>query len=127
MAEATESERETGRVGPIIFGNDDAREYLLENGEVYTFRSDERTTGDSWMRASRTGEKIADLVVDLVCHIPAPECKDLKVEWGRRSGFGGRRSWWHAIEEIHGKPQVGYVYHVTLLDEDRMVSEEVED
>lgn len=108
---------ESQHVGPIIFGNDDAREYLLENGEVYTFRVDDRTTGETWMRASRTGEKIADVVVNLVCSIPAPERKDLKVEWGRRSGFGGRRSWWRAIEEIHGQPQVGYVYHVTLLEE----------
>ena len=50
----------SSQVGPIIFGNPTARKQFLDNGEVYTFRTSDRTTGDTWARATRTGEKLVD-------------------------------------------------------------------
>lgn len=108
---------DSSHVGPIIFGDEDARGHLLDEGEVYTFRSSSRTTGDTWMRASRTGEKIADVTVEEVCGIPVPEQKDLEREWGRKSGFGSVERWWNAIEEIHGDGLTeGWVYHVEVRE-----------
>jgi hypothetical protein len=106
----------TGHVGPIIFSNEQARSQLLEEGEVYTFRANKRTTGETWARASRTGPKIADVVVEEVCAIPAPRPADLQDEWAAKSGFGSRSAWWEAIEELHGTPQSGVVYRCELVN-----------
>lgn len=115
MPEGSDSSgNDTGRVGPIIFGNETARNQLLDEGEVYTFRTSDRTTGDTWARASRTGPKIADVSVEQVCSIPAPRADDLARKWARKSGFGTADRWWAAIEDVHGQPSVGYVYHVEL-------------
>lgn len=103
----------TQHVGPIIFGHPGARGQLLDEGEVFTFRTSDRTTGETWARASRTGEKIMDVTVEHVCAIPAPTASDLNDEWAWKSGFGTRQDWWDAIEEVHGKPQSGHVYRVT--------------
>lgn len=104
----------TDRVGPIIFGHDTARSQLLEEGEVFTFRASDRTTGETWARASRTGPKIADVIVEKVCSIPAPRPKDFDREWAQKSGFGTAENWWSAIEEVHGDVEIGHVYHCTL-------------
>lgn len=105
-------------VGPIIFGHESARSQLLDEGEVYTFRTSERTTGETWARASRTGPKIADVTVEKVCAIPAPSPGDFNREWGRKSGFGTVESWWNGIHDVHGENiQSGVVYHVTLRGE----------
>lgn len=106
----------TKQVGPIIFAEEKARRQLLDEGVVYTFRTSDRTTGETWARASRTGSKIADVVVEQVCAIPAPRKKDLEVSWARRSGFGTKHGWWAAIEDVHGEPQVGYVYRCLLTE-----------
>lgn len=112
-------ENETAHVGPIIFAKETAREQLLDEGVVYTFRTSDRTTGETWARASRTGPKIADVVVEKVCAIPAPRKEDLATRWARRSGFGTKHGWWAAIEDVHGEPQVGYVYRCLLVEGDR--------
>lgn len=115
MSDALNQQDEpSSHVGPIIFGNETARRQLLDEGEVYTFRTSDRTTGETWARASRTGEKIADVTVEKVCAIPAPYKNDLSHEWARKSGFGTPAAWWSAIEDVHGKPDVGHVYEVAL-------------
>lgn len=114
--EATDEWSRDTHVGPIIFSNEQARTQLLEEGEVYTFRADERTTGETWARASRTGPKIADVVVEEVCAIPAPRPTDLQDEWAANSGFGSRSAWWEAIEDLHGTPQSGVVYRCELVE-----------
>jgi hypothetical protein len=108
----------SNHVGPIIFGHPDARRHLMEEGEVYTFRTSDRTTGETWARESRTAPKLADVTVTKVCGIPAPREDDLNREWGRKSGFRTRERWWNAIEEVHGDGLAeGYVYHVQLRGE----------
>lgn len=102
----------SNHVGPIIFGNPTARLQLLEEGEVYTFRTSDRTTGDTWARATRTGEKLVDVTVEQVASFDDPDVGSLRDEWAVRSGFGTPRQWWDAIEDVHGPPETGYVYHV---------------
>jgi hypothetical protein len=99
-------------VGPIIFGNPTARAQLLDEGEVYTFRTRDRTTGDTWARASRTGEKLVNVTVEQVGSIEDPNADALRDEWATQSGFGTVERWWNAIEDVHGPPETGYVYHV---------------
>lgn len=103
----------SGHVGPIIFGNEAAREQLLSEGRVHTFRTRDRTTGETWARASRTGPKLADVTVEQVAHLAAPSPSDLR-EWAATSGFASADAWWDAIESVHGDPTSGYIYEVTL-------------
>lgn len=107
------------QVGPIIFGNPTARKQLLDNGEVYTFRTSDRTTGDTWARASRTGEKLVDVTVEQVASIDDPSPDSLREEWAIRSGFGTPEQWWDAIKDVHGPPETGYVYHVETRNVER--------
>lgn len=109
----------SSHVGPIIFGNQRARKQLLDNGEVYTFRTSDRTTGDTWARATRTGEKLVDVTVEQVASIDEPSPDSLRDEWAFRSGFGTPEQWWDATEEVHDSPETGYVYHVETRNVER--------
>ena len=102
----------SNHVGPIIFGDPTARGQLLDEGEVYTFRTSDRTTGDTWARPTRTGEKLVDVTVELVASFEDPDADSLHDEWARHSGFGTADRWWDAIEDVHGPPETGYVYRV---------------
>jgi len=101
--------------GPIIFANQTAREQLLQEGIVYSFRTNDRTTGDTWARPSRTGEKMADVTVEQVATLPNPSEEDL-TDWANQSGFGTAEAWWNAIEDVHGIPAEGYVYQIELRE-----------
>lgn len=118
-ADMEDGSMSSSHVGPIIFGNQTAREQLLDNGEVYTFRTSDRTTGDTWARATRTGEKLVDVSVEQVASIDEPSPDTLRDEWAFRSGFGTPEQWWDAIEEVHGPPETGYVYHVETRNVER--------
>jgi len=74
-------------VGPIIFGDTVAREQLLR-GEVISFRSQRRTTRETWARWSRTGEKQADVRVRELTAIHALREDD----WGEPLGRFGVKS-----------------------------------
>ena len=109
----------SSQVGPITFGNLTARKQLLHNGRVYTFRACDRTTGDTWARASRTGEKLVDITVEQVASIDDPSPDSLRDEWALQSGFGTPEQWWDAIKDVHGPPETGYVYHVETRNVER--------
>ncbi|WP_198530089.1 hypothetical protein [Halorubrum aethiopicum] len=79
---------------------------------MYTFRTSDRTTGDTWARATRTGEKLVDVTVEQVASIEDPDADSLRYEWAVQSGFGTPKQWWDAIEDVHGSPDTGYVYRV---------------
>jgi len=100
-------------VGPIIFENKTARSQLLDEGEVTTFRTSDRTTGETWARASRTGPKIADVTVkhDRSTEAPSP---DVLAPFADLSGFGTAERWWDAILDVHGLPSEGHIYRVTV-------------
>lgn len=102
--------------GPIIFSNETARGHLLENGEVITFRPSERTTGETWWRKSRTGEKQDDVVVEKIRAVDPRDPHDLTPAQPY-SGFESVPEWQSAIEELHGEmPEMGILYRTRLQD-----------
>jgi hypothetical protein len=97
-------------VGPIIFANEHARKKLVETGYVITFRATERTTGQTWWRASRTGEKRGDCEVAEFAHVdPSDEMID---ELAEAAGFAHGDAWRAAIRDHHGDPDSGILYEV---------------
>lgn len=110
---------ESQHVGPIIFGHPTARNQLQEHGVVMTFRTSDRTVGDTWWRESRTGPKKGDVRVEKVAEIHSPIRATQLGPYADRSGFDSVRDWIDAIVEVHGQPVgdydskiAGYVYRV---------------
>lgn len=99
-------------VGPIVFSDETARNQLVENSKVVTFRSADRTTGDTWWRESRLGEKKGDVTVEKIgLADPALPCSNMDDHW-ELSGFESLEEWQDAIESLNGTLDVGYLYHV---------------
>lgn len=97
--------------GPIIFSDPTARDQLVDEGEVVTFRQTTRTVGDTWWRETRTGPKRGDVTVELVR--PAdPALHDL-FRYAPKSGFDCVADWIDAIERLNGSLDRGYLYRVT--------------
>lgn len=106
-----------GPVGPITFSVPEAREQLESEGEVVTFRKDERTTGETWWRESRTGPKCGDVTVEYLD--PADPMWGMTLEpYWERSGFRSVQSWAEAILDLHGDPGEGHLYRVTVIGGD---------
>ena len=100
-------------VGPIIFSSQKAREFLLSNRFVWTFRVKDRTVGKTWMTDKRGGKKIADVYVSFAGTVEDLEQLDRYVE---HSGCEDWSSWLEEIERVNGYlPQRGYVFGVHLL------------
>lgn len=103
----------SNQVGPIMFGRERPRRQLLECEVVYSFRTRDRTTGETWARASRTGPKIADVTVENEKAIRRPTKQNL-AEWADQSGFESVDEWWDAIVDVHGDSHdVGVIYRVS--------------
>ena len=105
---------ETVHVGPIIFADETARGQLLDEGEVVTYRTSPRTTGDTWARWSRTGPKEADVTVE---EIDADGLLGEMLEpFVDLSGFDSLQDWMDAIEELNGERPIagGWLYRVEL-------------
>ncbi len=111
------TETQSGTVGPIIFGDKTARQQLLQNNEVVTFRKQSRTTGDTWWRESRLGPKQGDVVVEEIGEIDPHDHSTLE-EFRSLSGFNTVSAWQAAIKELNGSlPASGYLYRVQRRDE----------
>jgi hypothetical protein len=111
------SDGTTGRVGPIIFSHDRARQYLINNGIVVTFRTDARTTGETHVRFERTGEKQFDARVVLLADRAHEGIDDALEEWYARAGFSSAEEWRRAIVDLNGAvPGEGYFYEVQAAD-----------
>lgn len=109
---------DTTHVGPIVFSHPVARGQLKEHGEVVTFRKSDRTTGETWWRESRTGEKQGDVHVQKIT--PADPRRDNLLEPHQPfSGFDSVREWQEAIAGMGGPglPNEGYLYRVTEIPE----------
>lgn len=104
----------TTHVGPIIFSDETARQQLLEEGEVVTFRSSQRTTGETWWRETRTGKKCGDVVVEEIGEVDPNNLKGLE-PYGPLSGFHSAREWQSAIHSLNGDLESGYLYRVEQL------------
>lgn len=104
----------TSQTGPIIFADETARTQLLEEGEVVTFRTSERTTGETWWRKSRTGEKEGDVTVELRAgYVPVSPHSSRLIEYRHLSGFDTVDEWVDAIYELNGDVERGLLYRVT--------------
>ncbi|WP_436348772.1 hypothetical protein [Natronorubrum sp. FCH18a] len=105
----------SAHVGPIVFADATARGQLLEHGEVGTFRTDDRTTGETWWRESRLGQKEGDCRVE---HIDvADPADDTALEPYRElSGFATVGDWQAAIAELNRAMDSGHLYRVTLKE-----------
>lgn len=104
----------TSSVGPIIFSHPTARQQLLDEHEVVTFRTSKRTTGETWWRESRTGPKQGDATVEYLHEVDPRVAMDLEPH-ADLSGFNSVRDWQTAIREIHGGlPNRGHLYRATI-------------
>ena len=101
-----------GPVGPIIFSVPEAREQLETEGEVVTFRKNERTTGETWWRETRTGPKRGDVTVEHIGEADPIWPMTLEPYW-QKSGFRSVQSWVDAILNTYGDPGEGHLYRVT--------------
>lgn len=99
-------------VGPIIFADETARDQLLETGEVVTFRTSRRTTGDTWWRKSRTGPKEGDVHVEEIGPVD-PSIKEELEPYGPLSGFQSVSDWQFAISALNDELSNGYLYRAT--------------
>ena len=98
----------------MIFQLEKARDFLLRNGYVFTFRINRvKKEGNDWMNAKRTGKKIADIHVTLCGrHITERELEDYVLD----SGFSTLGDWHEEIRRLNnGKlPYYGHIYYVEL-------------
>ena len=109
----TEGDDSNSHVGPIIFADETARQQLVEEGEVITFRKSQRTTGDTWWRTSRTGPKEGDVTVSEIGEV-SPRIGNLE-EYRDLSGFPTEEHWVIAIEDLNGGlPDTGYLYRAEV-------------
>lgn len=100
--------------GKIIFSNATARRQLQREGEVITFRVNQRTTGSTWWSETRLGEKEGDVFVEEIGEVP-PTPSALE-PYHDRSGFETPADWIDAIERLNGGlPESGYLYRTTTF------------
>jgi len=106
----------TGSVGPIIFADETARTQLETHGEVVTFRTTARTTGDTWWRKSRLGSKEGDVHVEALETVDPREPSELRPH-RPVSGFETVEAWQQAIRSLNGSlPAEGRLYRVSTRE-----------
>ncbi len=117
MTAETDETADSGHVGPIIFANETARGQLVNHGEVVTFRKSQRTTGKTWWRESRLGEKKGDVLVEEIGPVD-PWHDNALGDYADLSGFGNSDDWRSAIYDLNGGTCDGYLYRATLIGGD---------
>lgn len=104
----------------ISFSVKEARDQLMNEGEVYTFRWTQRKkTGKDWAQVKRNTKKIADVFIDEARLIESASDLDPYVS---KSGFKTRRAWLDVIcsMPIPAKSRyvfIGYLYKVTRVSQ----------
>ena len=102
-------------VGPVSFSDPTARRQLIEEGSVVTFRSSERTVGETWARLERTAPKFADVEIEEIGRVD-PEGIVIAM-YRDESGFESMRVWLDAIHTLNGEiPEMGILYRVELQE-----------
>ena len=97
----------------LLFMVKEAREQLLKEGRVFTFRKKPHKTGRDWATDRRGGKKIADINIRLEKEVKT--CADLKpyVEY---SGFQLWSDWIRVIiSRSKSKLVEGFLYEVTKI------------
>jgi hypothetical protein len=103
----------------IIFANEYAREYLLENGIVYSFRKGpvRKQLGKDWMTDKRTGKKIADVYIDAIEEIEPEMLYEKLNRYYMQSGFYSTDEWITIISSLNKwKLPRGWLYKVILVN-----------
>lgn len=108
--------------GPIGFVDPTARSHLLSEDFVFSLRSEDRTTGETWLRVTGRGKSVGRVRVHRKA-IPE-EPTDLR-PYAPDSGFGSVEEWLDAVERLHGSRDLEglAVYHVELLEAHPMLSD----
>jgi hypothetical protein len=94
-----------------MFSDETARSQLVEEGVVVTFRTSERTTGETWWRKTRTGTKEGDCYITRLKTVDASQREQL-APYRRLSGFESVSDWQAAIRELNGDLSEGILYRV---------------
>lgn len=97
----------------MIFQSEKARDFLLANGIVYTFRVHRRKhTGKDWMTDKRGGRKIADIFIEEIGELRPTRL----VQYVKHSGFHSYAEWITEIVKLNKgvRPNRGWLYKVTL-------------
>ena len=98
----------------ISFSVKEARDQLLNNGTVYTFRWNRRKkTGKDWANIKRGTKKICDVHIEEAGSIT--NLYQLK-EYVEHSGFDHIGAWATVIMNMHkpGSEMIGWMYKVTI-------------
>ena len=110
----------------IIFQSPKALKFLLEKGEVYTFRVHARKSPkkNDWITNKRGGKKISDATIEFATRINRLTALSSYVS---RSGFGSLTDWFNEIRRLNPNdfaPQIniisGYLYHVTKKENKKL-------
>jgi hypothetical protein len=97
----------------MIFGSKKAREYLLKNGVVYSFRSKQRKdTGKNWITDKRGGKKLNNVEIEEVGSMSMY----LLGDYVYASGFQTLIEWIEEIKKVNKRivDPFGWLYKVTL-------------
>ena len=103
----------------MIFQSPKALKFLLEEGEVYTFRVHARKSPkkNDWITDKRGGKKISNVIIKLVARINRLSALSSYVT---RSGFENLTDWLDEIKRLNPNDFAaqtnmisGYLYHVT--------------
>jgi hypothetical protein len=108
----------------MIFVVKEAREQLLCNGVVVTFRENPHTLGKDWVTDKRGGKKLCDVQIselkindDAPCDPPV-WIRDIEPYWGL-SGFKSIEGWFSVIQKLteHSKRfnGFGYLYLISVV------------
>ena len=98
----------------ISFQNEKVRKFLIEHGEVFTFRKKERKNiGYDWMNEGRGKPKLFNVNIEYAGFKTSIWELDPYLEL---SGFDTLEEWWDTLRELNnGKlPFTGHLYHVEL-------------
>jgi len=108
----------SNRTGPVIMGHPIARACLESGGVVHSFRTSDRTTGDTHYRYERTGCKQGDVQITQETDEILPTGENLR-EFVATSGFATTDEWRKAIADVHGDTETpGYVYRIVMENAD---------
>ena len=107
------------RTGPVIMGHPTARAQLETDGVVLSFRTSDRTTGETHYRYERTGTSQGAVRITKETDRMHPNSISL-VPYYPLSGFASTEDWVDAIKEMHGALNYGYIYRIELLEDNNV-------
>ncbi|MBA7602424.1 hypothetical protein ES703_09513 [subsurface metagenome] len=123
----------------MIFAHEKVREYLLEHGMVYTFRTHHKKTADGirpqvgrdWATDRRTGKKIADIFITPIEPISSLNIGKVLTKYAKESGFYRDPflfenafsvaifDWARAINALNPNgPTAGWIYRVEVIGDE---------